>query len=255
MLLVISPAKSLDFSYNSDLKNSSEPLFLKEAQILVKELRKLKQEELSSLMSISAKLAELNYERFIKWQLQYSLKNAKPAIYSFKGTVYQGLDAKSLSTKEIKFTNKHLRILSGLYGILSPLDLIQEYRLEMGTKLVNPHGKNLYEFWGNKITSEINKTLEKSSGEKVLINLASNEYFKSIKLRNLDYNVITPVFKDYKNGKYKIITFFAKKARGLMTRFIIQNNISKAEDIKAFDLANYFFNPELSKGKDWVFTR
>jgi len=125
----------------------------------------------------------------------------------------------------------------------------------MGTKLVNPHGKNLYEFWGNKITSEINKTLEKSSGEKVLINLASNEYFKSIKLRNLDYNVITPVFKDYKNGKYKIITFFAKKARGLMTRFIIQNNISKAEDIKAFDLANYFFNPELSKGKDWVFTR
>ncbi len=255
MLLVISPAKSLSFSQNSNFKKKSEPVFLDEAQILVKELRKYKQEELSSLMSISAKLAELNYERFVKWHLPFNDQNAKPALFVFKGDVYQGIDAESLNNQEIEFANKHLRILSGLYGVLSPLDIIQEYRLEMGTKLTNPGGKNLYEFWGNKITSEINRAIEKSSGEKVLINLASNEYFKSIQVKNLNYDVITPVFKDNKNGQYKIISFFAKKARGLMSRFIFQNNITNAEDIKAFDLANYHFNSDLSKEKEWVFTR
>ncbi len=255
MLLVISPAKSLDFSQTNDFENFSEPVFLKEAQILIKELRNYKPEELSSLMSISAKLAELNYERFIKWHLPFNLQNAKPALYAFKGDVYQGIDAKSLNNKEIKFANTHLRILSGLYGVLAPLDIIQEYRLEMGTKLTNLTGKNLYEFWGDKITTEINKAIEQSSGEKVLINLASNEYFKSIQAKNLNYEVITPVFKDYKNGQYKIVSFFAKKARGLMSRFIFQNNITKAENIKAFDLANYHFNPELSQKKEWIFTR
>ncbi|MEN8120483.1 MAG: peroxide stress protein YaaA [Bacteroidota bacterium] len=255
MLFVISPAKSLDFSLKVDLKEKSEPVFLNEAQVLVEELRKYKHEELSSLMGISAKLAELNYERFIKWHLPFTSQNAKPAINVFKGDVYLGLDAKSLSIKEIEFANNHLRILSGLYGVLSPLDIIQEYRLEMGTKLTNPIGKNLYEFWGNKITLEINKAIEESSGEKVLINLASNEYFKSILKKDLNYDVVTPVFKDYKNGQYKIISFFAKKARGLMSRFIIQNNITKSEDIKAFDSANYLFNPKLSSEKEWVFIR
>lgn len=255
MLLVISPAKSLDFSQKVDLKEKSEPIFLNEAQFLIEQLRKYKPEELSSLMGISAKLAELNYERFIKWHLPFTSQNAKPAIKVFKGDVYLGLDAKSFSTNEIKFANNHLRILSGLYGVLLPLDIIQEYRLEMGTKLINSKGKNLYEFWGNKITTEINKAIEESSGEKVLINLASNEYFKSIQKKHLNYEVVTPVFKDYKNGQYKIISFFAKKARGLMSRFIIQNNINKAEDIKAFDSANYIFNPDLSKDQEWVFTR
>ncbi|RLD68609.1 MAG: peroxide stress protein YaaA [Bacteroidetes bacterium] len=255
MLIVISPAKSLDFSHKVNNKEKSEPIFLNEASVLIEELRKYKPEELSSLMSISAKLAELNYERFIKWHLPFTSQNAKPAINVFKGDVYLGLDAKSLSAKEIKFANNHLRILSGLYGILSPLDLIQEYRLEMGAKLTNLKGKNLYEFWGNKITIAINKAIEESSGDKVLINLASNEYFKSIQKKHLNYEVVTPVFKDYKNGQYKIISFFAKKARGLMSRFIIQNNINKAENIKAFDSANYHFSPELSKEKEWVFTR
>ncbi len=255
MLIVISPAKSLDFSQKVNNKEKSEPIFLNEAKTLIEELKKYKPEELSSLMGISAKLAELNYERFIKWHLPFTSQNAKPAINVFKGDVYLGLDAKSLSAKEIKLANNHLRILSGLYGILSPLDIMQEYRLEMGTKLTNSKGKNLYEFWGNKITIAINKAIEESSGEKVLINLASNEYFKSIQKKHLNYEVVTPVFKDYKNGQYKIISFFAKKARGLMSRFIIQNNINKAENIKAFDLANYHFNPELSKEKEWVFTR
>lgn len=255
MLSVISPAKSLDFTQNCDFKDFSQPIFLNEANTLVNELRKLKQKELASLMSISTKLAELNYERFVKWQLPFNIKNAKQSLFVFKGDVYQGIDAQSLNNKEIEFANNHLRILSGLYGVLSPLDIIQEYRLEMGTKLNNPKGKNLYKFWDHKITSEINNAIEKSSGEKVLINVASNEYFKSIKVKNLNYDVITPVFKDYKNGQYKVISFFAKKARGLMSRFIFQNTITKAEDIKAFDLANYHFNSELSKEKEWVFTR
>lgn len=255
MLIVLSPAKSLDLSYNSDIKKTTKPVFLIEAEVLIEELRKYKQEDLSSLMNISAKLAELNFERFIKWNLPFTSQNAKPAIYAFKGDVYQGLEAKSLKESEIRFANKHLRILSGLYGILKPFDLIQEYRLEMGTKLGNPCGKNLYEFWGNKITEELNEAIKKSSGEKKMINLASNEYFKSIQSKNLDYDVIKPVFKEFKNGQYKIVSFFAKKARGLMSRFIFQNSINKAEDIKAFDLANYHFNSDLSKEKEWVFTR
>ncbi len=255
MLLVISPAKSLDFSIQKNIEGTSIPPFLNESKLLVERLRQFRTEELSKLMNISAKLAELNYERFVKWHLPFNLDNAKPAIFVFKGDVYQGMDIESFSNEDIEFANRHLRILSGLYGVLKPLDLIQEYRLEMGTKLENRKGKNLYEFWGDKITTEINKAIEQSSGEKVLINLASNEYFKSIQKKKLNYEVITPVFKDYKNGQYKIISFFAKKARGMMSRFIIQNKIEKAEDIKAFNLADYHFNQELSKDKEWVFTR
>jgi len=255
MLIVISPAKSLDFSIQTNIKEYSIPPFLNDSKLLIGNLRKYRPEQLSSLMNISAKLAELNYERFVKWHLPFSPENAKPALFVFKGDVYQGLDTETLSKEDISFANNHLRILSGLYGILKPLDLIQEYRLEMGTKLKNERGKNLYEFWGDKITGEINKAVEQSSGEKFLINLASNEYFKSINKKKLNYEVITPVFKDYKNGQYKIISFFAKKARGLMSRFIIQNCIEKAEDIKAFNLSDYRYNEELSKDKEWVFTR
>jgi cytoplasmic iron level regulating protein YaaA (DUF328/UPF0246 family) len=255
MLIVISPAKSLDFSVQTNIKTNSVPPFLKDSNTLVNELIKFRPEDLSKLMNISAKLAELNYERFIKWHLPFTNENAKPALFVFKGDVYQGLDIQSLNEEDVLFANQNLRILSGLYGVLKPLDLIQEYRLEMGTKLENPQGKNLYEFWGDKITDEINKAIKLSSGEKVLINLASNEYFKSIQKRKLNYEVITPVFKDYKNGQYKIISFYAKKARGLMSRFIIQNRIEKAQEIKAFNLADYHYNEELSKDKEWVFTR
>ncbi|OQY02961.1 MAG: peroxide stress protein YaaA [Bacteroidetes bacterium 4572_117] len=255
MLLVVSPAKSLDFSRIAKLRNHSTPVFLNEAEDLINEIRKYKPEGLSALMNISAKLAELNFERFFKWNTPFTCQNAKAAIYAFKGTVYQSLDVNSLSLKEIDFTNKHLRILSGLYGILAPLDLIQEYRLEMGTKLLNPLGKNLYDFWGNKITLEINKSIEKSLGEKILINLASNEYFKSIQKKHLDYKVVSPVFKDHKNGEYKVISFYAKKARGLMTRFVIRNNITQTKDLKAFNYANYYYNQSLSKDEELVFTR
>ncbi len=255
MLIVISPAKSLDFSVQTNIKTNSVPPFLNDSNTLVNELIKFHPEDLSKLMNISAKLAELNYERFIKWHLPFTNENAKPALFVFKGDVYQSLDIQILNEEDVLFANQNLRILSGLYGVLKPLDLIQEYRLEMGTKLGNPHGKNLYEFWGDKITGEINKAIKQSSGEKVLINLASNEYFKSIQKRKLNYEVITPVFKDYKNGQYKIISFYAKKARGLMSRFIIQNRIEKAEEIKAFNLADYHYNEELSKDKEWVFTR
>lgn len=255
MLLVISPAKSLDFSIQKNIEGTSLPPFLQESKILVEKLRQFHPEELSKLMNISAKLAELNYERFVKWHLPFNTDNAQPAIFVFKGDVYQGIDIESFNKDDLLFANQHLRILSGLYGVLKPLDLIQEYRLEMGTKLKNSKGKNLYEFWGDKISSEINQAIEQSSGEKVLINLASNEYFKSIQKKKLNYEIITPIFKDYKNGQYKIISFFAKKARGMMSRFIIQNKIKNSEDIKAFNLADYHFNEELSKEKEWVFTR
>ncbi len=255
MLLVISPAKSLDFSVKTDTKSLSVPPFLNDSQVLIEELRKLRPEELSKLMNISAKLSELNYERFIKWHLPFTPENAKPALFVFKGDVYQGMNVNTFSEEDVDYADKQLRILSGLYGVLKPLDMIQEYRLEMGTKLQNPRGKNLYEFWGDKITEEINASIKQSHGEKVLINLASNEYFKSINIKKLNYEVITPVFKDYKNGQFKIISFYAKKARGLMSRFIIQNRIEKTIDIKAFNLDNYRYNHELSKEKEWVFTR
>ena len=255
MLLVVSPAKSLDFSVQANINTFSIPSFLEDSRLLIEDLRKLDIQDLSSLMNISNKLAELNYERFIKWHLPFTVKNAKPAIYAFKGDVYQSFDVQSLNNEDLDFANNHLRILSGLYGVLKPFDLIQEYRLEMATKLNNCRGKNLYEFWNNKITTEINNDIEQSSGEKVLINLASNEYFKSIKTANLNYKVITPVFKDYKNGQFKIISFYAKKARGLMSRFIVQNKLTKVNDIKTFNLADYHYNEELSKENDWVFIR
>ncbi|MGZ2371936.1 peroxide stress protein YaaA [Ancylomarina sp. YFZ004] len=254
MLILISPAKSLDFETENTNKNFSESSFLKESQSLIKQLRKLSTDEIADFMSISPKLAQLNFERFVNWQLPFDMENAKQAILAFKGDVYTGLDAVTLSEDELQTAQKDLRILSGLYGVLKPLDLIQAYRLEMGKKLQTTKGKNLYEFWGDKITNEINKTL-KGKEDQYLINLASNEYFKSINKKKLKAEVITPVFKDLKNGQYKVISFFAKKARGLMTRFIIQNKITDPEYLKAFDSEGYAFNPHLSTDTELVFTR
>jgi len=254
MLILISPAKSLDFETKNTNKNFSESSFLKESQSLIKQLRKLSTDEIADFMSISPKLAQLNFERFVNWHLPFNLENAKQAILAFKGDVYTGLDAGSLSETELHRAQNDLRILSGLYGVLRPLDLIQAYRLEMGKKLQTTKGKNLYEFWGDKITHEINKTL-KEKEDKHLINLASNEYFKSVNKKKIKAEIITPVFKDLKNGQYKVISFFAKKARGLMTRFIIQNKITNPEHLKAFNCDGYVFNPHLSKDTELVFTR
>jgi cytoplasmic iron level regulating protein YaaA (DUF328/UPF0246 family) len=205
------------------------------------------------LMSISPKLGELNANRFQTWQLPFTPGNAKQALLAFKGDVYTGLDADTFSESDFAFSQKHLRILSGLYGVLKPLDLIQPYRLEMGTKLGNARGPNLYHFWDNKLTESLDKELE--SDDNVLINLASNEYFKSVKVKSLKARMITPVFKDMKNGQYKMISFYAKKARGLMSAYIIKNKLEEVESLKGFDSEGYCFNPDMSKGDEWVFTR
>lgn len=254
MLILISPAKSLDFETQSSVQNYSEARFLKESNTLIKQLRKFSTDEISDFMGISPKLAQLNFERFVNWQLPFNKENAKQAILAFKGDLYTGLDAISLTETELQTAQTDLRILSGLYGILKPLDLIQAYRLEMGKKLQTTKGKNLYEYWGDKITHEINSTL-KEKEDKHIINLASNEYFKSVNKKKLKAEIITPVFKDLKNGHYKVISFFAKKARGLMTRFIIQNQITNPEHLKAFNSDGYVFNPHLSTNQELVFTR
>ena len=233
----------------SDHKISEFP-FGKEATLLIKDLKKLKSIEVQSLMNVSATIAELNTDRFNKWSLPFSLENAKPAIHAFKGDVYTGMDASSLTEDELNFAQESLSILSGLYGLLRPFDLMQAYRLEMGTKFATKREKNLYEFWGDKITEEIN-TREKDT----LLNLASNEYFKAVNKKTLRANLITPVFKDEKKGVLKVISFFAKKARGMMARYIIQNHITNVEEIKNFNLGGYAFNQSLSTDKEWVFTR
>lgn len=254
MLAIISPAKTLDFETPWKLKNSSQPEFLQDSQLLIDQLRKLPAPRIGELMSISEKLSVLNADRFLNWHLPFTPENAKPAILAFRGDVYTGLDADSFSTKDFNFAQKHLRILSGLYGLLRPLDLIQAYRLEMGTGFINSRGKNLYEFWGDKITEQLNSEL---SGQKkpTIINLASNEYWSVVKPEKLQAEIITPIFKDSKNGQYKIISFFAKKARGLMSAFIIKNQIKNSNDLKAFDLEGYAFNKKMSVDNEWVFTR
>ena len=255
MKIVISPAKTLDFESPLKTKEHSDSIFLKEAEQLIGKLRKLSRPKLSKLMGISPQLVELNHERYQNWNLPFNTDNARPAIQTFKGDVYIGLDAPSFKKTDFTFAQKHLRILSGLYGLLKPLDLMQAYRLEMGTKLnYSTKVKNLYQFWNDKITDALNEEFANEKN-KYLINLASNEYFKSIKPKKLDAEIITPNFKDNKNGQYKVISFFAKKARGSMTAFIVKNKIKSIEDIKAFDTDGYIFNKELSNEKDWIFTR
>jgi len=252
MKIVISPAKSLDFETKVPTTNYTEGIFLNEAEKLNSVLKKKSPKKLSALMSISPKLGELNWQRNQDWSLPFTSENAKQAVFAFKGDVYIGLDAYTLSSEKIKQLQNKLRILSGQYGLLKPLDLIQPYRLEMGTKLKVGRKDNLYQYWGDKITKELNTEL---TDDEVFVNLASNEYFKVVKPKLLKVPVITPVFKDYKNGNLKIISFFAKKARGLMVRYIIDNNIENIEDLKGFNYEGYAFDLNLSTEKELVFTR
>lgn len=254
MLIVISPAKTLDFETAPTTQEFTQPELLKESKKLISELKKLEPAEVSSLMKISDKLGTLNYLRFNEWKTPFNLKNAKQALLAFKGDVYTGIEAESFSKQDLNFAQKHLRILSGLYGVLKPLDLMQAYRLEMGTQFENKQGKDLYQFWGGKLTEQINKDL-KAAKSNVLINLASNEYFKSLQASDIDAEIIVPVFKDFKNGKYKIISFYAKKARGLMSAYIIKNRLKKPEDIKAFNIDGYKYSKSESNGNNWVFLR
>ncbi|TDG15719.1 peroxide stress protein YaaA [Seongchinamella unica] len=254
MLTVISPAKTLDFDTAPTTRKASQPLFIERAGELVEDARKMSPDDIRALMGVSDNIAELNHARFMNWTAPFSLDNAKQAVLAFKGDVYTGLEAETLSASQLGFAQKHLCILSGLYGLLRPLDLMQPYRLEMGLKFANRGGKNLYEFWGDDINQAINKQLEKS-GSPVLVNLASNEYFKSVKARQLDAEIITPVFKDLKNGKYKVISFYAKKARGQMARFIIEKELNDPAGIKQFRKDGYRYNKAESTAHEWVFTR
>ena len=254
MLIVISPAKTLDYESAPKTKVFTAPDYLSQSQTLITRLRNFSSLDISELMKVSAKIADLNFNRYESWKKPFTQKNAKQAILAFKGDVYTGLDAESFKSDDFKFAQNHLRVLSGLYGLLRPLDLMQPYRLEMGTKLKTDKGKNLYEFWGSDITDGLNKQLKKIKSD-YLINLASNEYFKSVKTKELNAEIITPAFKEFKNGEYKMIGIYAKKARGLLSRYIIQNKLSNPEDIKNFDEDGYKFNKKLSKGNSLVFTR
>ncbi len=254
MLVIISPAKTLDYITPSATTDYSLPMFVSDSAELIDQLKQLNPQEISNLMKISEKLANINFSRYLSWDSEPTLDNAKQAVLAFKGDVYSGLDVESLSSKELNWTQNHVRILSGLYGLLRPLDLMQPYRLEMGTNFKTNRGKDLYEFWGNKITSKLNQTLHKDNYD-VIINLASKEYFKAIKSASLEARIVTPVFKDWKNDKYKIISFFAKKARGMMSRYIIQRKIQDPEEIKLFDTGGYKFDSSESTKNEWIFTR
>ncbi len=254
MIIVISPAKTLYNRAPIHFEYYSQPEFLPEAEKIVSVLKKKKPAQLAKLMGISPKLAELNFYRFQEWVLPFSTDNSWQAVLMFNGDVYQGLHAETFSAGEFETAQQNLRILSGVYGLLKPLDLIQPYRLEMGTNIGIARKKNLYEFWKTKITAKLNRELSETNQD-TLINLASNEYFSAIDTKKLKARVITPAFKEYRDGNYQMVSFFAKKARGLMSRFIIQHQISDSEEIKAFDLDGYYFNNHLSKADNWVFTR
>ncbi|MCL5254699.1 MAG: peroxide stress protein YaaA [Gammaproteobacteria bacterium] len=254
MLFVVSPAKNLDYETPAPINTNTQPEMLDQAAELVDICKELSPQALASLMKISDKLAGLNAARFSEWQRPFTTENAKAAVFAFNGDVYAGLDAPTLNEEAWAYGQQHMRILSGLYGVLKPLDLMQPYRLEMGTKLKNPQGGDLYAYWGNQISEKLNQAIAES-GSKVLINLASNEYFKAVKTAKLDVLVVTPVFKDTKNGQLKIISFYAKKARGMMARFILEQQPNSVEELQSFNTAGYEFNPSLSTDKELVFCR
>lgn len=254
MLIVVSPAKTLDYQSPLATERYTQPTLTAHSAELIEVCRQLTPADIGSLMKVSDNIAGLNAARFAEWSPEFTTDNARPAILAFKGDVYTGLEAETFSEDDFDWAQDHLRMLSGLYGLLRPLDLMQPYRLEMGTKLANSRGANLYQFWGDIITDELNAAL-KAQGDNVLVNLASNEYFKSVKPKQLDGQIITPVFKDKKNGQYKVISFFAKKARGMMARYIIDNRIDSVEALKAFDVAGYWFCEEASNDKELVFKR
>ena len=252
MKILLSPAKSLDFKSDLPTSKTSSICFEKEAQYLNSILKSKNPKELSDLMSISSKIADLNYERNHSWSLPFTNTNARQAVYAFNGDVYRGLDAYSIDDSRIDFLQNSVRILSGLYGLIKPLDLIQPYRLEMGTKLAFESNKNLYDFWRKKITEQLNSELD---DKEPILNLASNEYFKAIDSKVIKSDVYTANFKQFKNGEFKTIAIFSKKARGMMTRFIIDNKISKISDLKSFDYDGYFYHKDLSSSRELIFSR
>lgn len=254
MLIVVSPAKTLDYESPLATQIYTQPELTEHSAELIEVCRQLTPMDIASLMKVSDKIAGLNAARFAEWQPEFTPANARQAILAFKGDVYTGLAAETMNDDDFAYAQKHLRMLSGLYGLLRPLDLMQPYRLEMGTKLANPRGTNLYQFWGDLITDKLNTALVEQ-GDKILVNLASNEYFKSVKPKKLDAQLITPVFKDCKNGNYKVISFYAKKARGMMARYILENKVDSVEALKQFDVAGYYFVPTESTDKEFVFKR
>ena len=254
MLITLSPSKGQDFTEAPLTKKHSKPADLKDSELLIKELRKINSKALQELMTVSENIAELNVKRFKKFSTPFTAKNAKQAIFAFKGDVYSGINIEEFTEDDYAYAQDHLRILSGFYGCLRPLDLIQPYRLEMKTKLKNPRGDNLYQFWDDRITKSINKELKKQK-EPVLVNLASNEYFKSVKPKLLQGRLLNINFKETKDGKTRVVAIFAKRARGMMTDYIIRNRIENPEDIKKFKLGGYKFNKALSDDKQWTFER
>jgi cytoplasmic iron level regulating protein YaaA (DUF328/UPF0246 family) len=254
MLIFLSPAKSLDFKTPPHVTTFTQPAWLKDSEKLIKQLRKLSPADIANLMSLSDPLALLNFNRYADWSLPFTPENAKPAVLAFDGDVYDGLAAKTLSADDLDFAQRHVRILSGLYGILRPLDLMQPYRLEMGTRFANKAGKNLYEFWGERLLKAINAELA-DMARPVVVNLASEEYFKAAVGRKIKGSVIQPVFEDWKSGQYKIISFYAKRARGLMTRYAVLNRLTEPEELKGFDSDGYAFVPDASDASTWVFRR
>lgn len=254
MLIVLSPAKTLDYVTPATTDKASIPDFIEYAAELIDILRELSPDQVASLMDISDALASLNVGRYASWSKAFTVDNAKQAILAFNGDVYDGLDATTLTARQLDYAQANIRILSGLYGVLRPLDLMQPYRLEMGTKLANPRGKDLYAFWGDIVISALNKVFAEQKGH-VLINLASEEYFKVVRTKLLDAEVITPIFQDWKGGKYKIISFFAKRARGLMARYAAEKGITRPEKLKAFAVDGYVFDKSASTEREWIFRR
>ena len=254
MLIVLSPAKSLDYKTPVKVKAPTVPEFVSESAKLIADLKKLAPQDVAKLMGLSDQLAVLNVGRYRDWSKKFTQANSKAAIYAFDGDVYDGFDVKSLDAKTVAYAQDHIRILSGLYGALRPLDLMQAYRLEMGTTFKNARGKDLYAFWGNRVTDSLKKVLEKEK-KPVLLNLASEEYFKVLQPKELGCPVIAPVFQDAKDGKYKIISFFAKRARGLMARYVVENRISDPADLRGFNLDGYRYYAADSKADKPIFRR
>ncbi|SAK38933.1 peroxide stress protein YaaA [Caballeronia ptereochthonis] len=255
MIIVLSPAKSLDYETPAHVRKHTLPQFVDEAAELIDGLRELSPQQIGGMMGISDQLATLNFQRYAEWSKTFDQHNSKQAVLAFNGDVYEGFSAKTLSASDLDFAQNHVRVLSGLYGLLRPLDLLQPYRLEMGTKFPNARGKDLYAFWGERITAALNEQLKKQRGARVLVNCASEEYFKSVKPKLLAAPVVSPVFEDWKGGRYKIISFHAKRARGLMARYAVENRIGEPEALKGFDSEGYKFDAKASNDTTYVFRR
>jgi hypothetical protein len=256
MIIVLSPAKSLDYETPPHVKKHTIPDFVDDAAELIGGLRRLSPQQIATLMDISDPLARLNFQRYADWSSQFDTRNAKQAVLAFNGDVYEGFDAKSLSAADLDYAQKHVRVLSGLYGLLRPLDLLQPYRLEMGTRFENARGKDLYAFWGGRITEALNDQLKRNTGAApILVNCASTEYFRSVKPKLLDAPVVTPVFEDWKGGRYKVISFHAKRARGMMARYAVEKRLTAPEALKDFDSEGYAFDTDASNDSTYVFRR